>query len=188
MAAQLSFGAEDLTRFTCGPHEKGCGVDNMELTQQRAEERFIFVGLTEEYVRSIRMLEVLLPDWFDGASELLLNIKLKRETSEENTLTGTTMTGCLSKESRRLLTEGAQTRATFGPPPLLPAHTPAPTHAHTLVLTLARAPHHGRSRQSRLARLLRQCAGAVLAALRVPRRLALQRLTLQREDAPKELR
>ena len=69
------------------------------------EERFIFVGLTEEYVRSIRMLEVLLPDWFEGASELLLGIKLKRETSEENSLTGTTMTGCLSKESKRFLTE-----------------------------------------------------------------------------------
>jgi len=77
----------------------------MKTAQQRVEQRFVFVGLTEEYVRSIRMLEVLLPDWFDGASELLLGLQLKRETSEENLLTGTTMTGCLSKESRRLLTE-----------------------------------------------------------------------------------
>jgi hypothetical protein len=110
----LSTGAEDLTRFACGPHERGCGVNHedkeeerayhMKTVQSRVEERFVFVGLTEEYVRSIRMLEVLLPDWFDGASELLLGLQLKRETSEENLLTGTTMTGCLSKESRRLLT------------------------------------------------------------------------------------
>ena len=83
----------------------------MALAQQRAEERFIFVGLTEEYVRSVRMLEVLLPDWFDGASQLLLTLKLKRETAEKNAVTGTTMTGCLSKESKRLLTEGARHKA-----------------------------------------------------------------------------
>ena len=83
----LSTGAEDLTRFTCGPNERGCGVNHkdreeerayhMKTAQSRAEQRFVFVGLTEEYVRSIRMLEVLLPDWFDGASELLLGLQLR---------------------------------------------------------------------------------------------------------------
>jgi len=109
---ELSKGIEDLSQFACGPNEKSCGPfapagteTGLMLAQQRAEGRFIFVGLTEEYVRSIRMLEVLLPEWFDGASELLLNLKLRRETGEENSITGTSMTGCLSKESKRLLTE-----------------------------------------------------------------------------------
>jgi len=67
----LSTGAEDLTRFTCGPNERGCGVNHkdreeerayhMKTAQSRAEQRFVFVGLTEEYVRSIRMLEVFCP-------------------------------------------------------------------------------------------------------------------------------
>merc|ERR1711865_29350 len=32
----LSTGAEDLTRFTCGPNERGCGVNHKDREEERA--------------------------------------------------------------------------------------------------------------------------------------------------------
>ena len=70
---------------------------------RNVRDRFFFVGLTEEFVRSVNVLEALLPDWFDGASEELGKMERLKELTQHNSLTGTNMTGCVSDEAKDLL-------------------------------------------------------------------------------------
>ena len=77
-----------------------CDVDT---AAANARDRFVFVGLTEEFVRSVSALEVLLPDWFAGASEELSKMRELKVSSSYNPLTGTNLTGCVSDEAKRLL-------------------------------------------------------------------------------------
>ena len=72
--------------YFCAPNEQGCDSD---LAINRADERYTFVGLTEEYVRSVSALEALLPSWFNGASEMLEQIHDTRVTADRNDLTNT---------------------------------------------------------------------------------------------------
>ena len=64
------------TKFWCDP-------------LQSLRSRYLFVGLTEQYARSVATLERLLPDWFAGASEVLADMPQAKTTSEKNKLTGT---------------------------------------------------------------------------------------------------
>lgn len=65
-----------------------------------ARDKYFFVGLTEEFVRSVNVLEALLPDWFAGASEELGKMARMKELTLHNPLTGTTQTGCVSDEAK----------------------------------------------------------------------------------------
>ena len=71
----------------------------------------MFVGLTEQYVRSVATLERLLPDWFTGASELLANSTPAKQTHTKNNVTGTYKTGCISKGAKNLLLANDVNRA-----------------------------------------------------------------------------
>ena len=51
--------------------------------------KYAFVGLTEQYARSVATLERLLPDWFDGASDVLTRVSSAKVTSNTNNMTGT---------------------------------------------------------------------------------------------------
>ena len=66
-------------------------------------DKYFFVGLTEEFVRSVNVLEALLPDWFAGASEELGKMARMKELTLHNPLTGTNMTGCVSDEAKDFL-------------------------------------------------------------------------------------
>ena len=59
-------------------------------------------GEPEEFVRSVHVLEALLPAWFAGASEELGKMARMKELSRHNPLTGTNMSGCVSDEARHL--------------------------------------------------------------------------------------
>jgi len=93
--------------YFCSPDEKDC---NPDLAIARADQRYTFVGLTEEYVRSVSALEALLPTWFAGASELLATIHDTRVTADRNDLTGTKLAGCVSNIAKRTLMEVDQNR------------------------------------------------------------------------------
>ena len=64
------------TKFWCDPIES-------------LLNRYVFVGLTEQYARSVATLERLLPDWFSGASELMANSTPAKQTHMKNNVTGT---------------------------------------------------------------------------------------------------
>lgn len=93
--------------YFCAPNEQGCDSD---LAINRADERYTFVGLTEEYVRSVSALEALLPSWFNGASEMLEQIHDTRVTADRNDLTNTKLAGCVSNIAKRTLMEIDQNR------------------------------------------------------------------------------
>jgi hypothetical protein len=54
-------------------------------------------------VRSVNVLEALLPAWFAGASEELGKMVRMKELTLHNPLTGTNMSGCVSDEARDFL-------------------------------------------------------------------------------------
>ena len=93
--------------YFCAPNEQGCDSD---LAINRADERYTFVGLTEEYVRSVSALEALLPSWFNGASEMLEQIHDTRVTADRNDMTNTKLAGCVSNIAKRTLMEVDQNR------------------------------------------------------------------------------
>ena len=73
--------------------------------------KYVFVGLTEQYVRSVATLERLLPDWFTGASELLADANPAKQTHIKNNVTGTYKMGCISKGAKNLLMADDTNRA-----------------------------------------------------------------------------
>ncbi|XP_077978952.1 uronyl 2-sulfotransferase-like [Glandiceps talaboti] len=59
--------------FFCG-HEKECMQHtrwSLEKAKENVEKYFIIVGLTEEYVNTIRLFEKMMPRFFDGALSIL---------------------------------------------------------------------------------------------------------------------
>jgi hypothetical protein len=72
------------------------------LATANVRDKYFFVGLTEEFVRSVNVLEALLPKWFAGASEELGKMARMKELTLHNPLTGTNMSGCVSDEARDL--------------------------------------------------------------------------------------
>jgi len=72
------------------------------LATANVRDKYFFVGLTEEFVRSVNVLEALLPAWFAGASEELGKMARMKELTLHNPLTGTNMSGCVSDEARHL--------------------------------------------------------------------------------------
>ena len=69
-------------------------------------DRYSVVGLTEELLLTVKLLEATLPTWFRGASLLfagdhkLLHV---RKTAAENALTHTRQTGCVSDTAKAIL-------------------------------------------------------------------------------------
>lgn len=80
-------------------------------TTQSLLSKYVFVGLTEQYVRSVATLERLLPDWFTGASELIANATPAKQTHMKNNVTGTYKMGCISKVAKNLLLSDDTNRA-----------------------------------------------------------------------------
>lgn len=78
-------------------------TSQLDVAATNVRERYFFVGLTEEFVRSVNVLEALLPEWFEGASEELAKMERLKELTIYNSLTGTNMTGCVSDEAKDLL-------------------------------------------------------------------------------------
>ena len=85
--------------------------------------KYAFVGLTEQYVRSVATLELLLPDWFTGASELLASTPPAKQTHMKNNVTGTVHA-----------LPAPNPRPTASPPLAPPSHPPPPRD-HTRTLT-----------------------------------------------------
>jgi len=102
----LTFATAKRRQFCNAPEDWGPHNDNFQYGCDPVhvlQSKYVFVGLTEQYARSIATLERLLPDWFAGASEILAQVSWSKVTNDTNSLTGTHLTGCISKEARRIL-------------------------------------------------------------------------------------
>ena len=79
------------------------------------KHRYSFVGLTEEFERSVLMLERLLPRWFAGSSELLKTHPhtVSNPTSDFNWVTNTSLTGFLSRHAKQILHEKGKRHVRF---------------------------------------------------------------------------
>jgi hypothetical protein len=74
-------------------------------------KKYVFVGLTEQYARSVATLERLLPDWFTGASELIADANPAKQTHIKNNMTGTYKMGCISRAAKSILMADDENRA-----------------------------------------------------------------------------
>jgi len=96
----LTFDVAHRRQFCDAPHHWMKSAKHTPKTEvnfwcdpvQTLKSHYLFVGLTEQYARSVATLERLLPDWFAGASELLAQMPQAKSTSERNELTGTVCT------------------------------------------------------------------------------------------------
>ena len=73
-------------RYFCGYDKKRCngtGV-SLELAKKHIEDNYLLIGLTEEFDATVKLLEKMLPDYFEGASEVWKQI---REDSLRDTKT-----------------------------------------------------------------------------------------------------
>jgi dermatan/chondrotin sulfate uronyl 2-O-sulfotransferase UST len=69
----------------------------------RIKNKYLFVGLTDEFELSVRMFEKLLPQFFAGAVTVYADYPHSRATSDENPLTKTKLTGAISNRARKIL-------------------------------------------------------------------------------------
>lgn len=80
-----------------------------DLAFQRIRDQYLFVGLTEEFELSVRMLEKLLPRFFANATAVYNKMSPKKShantTPLQNPVTHTTMNGAISTYVRDILTE-----------------------------------------------------------------------------------
>jgi len=94
--------------YFCEPWEehtpRAC---TLELAIRRLEYSYAVVGLTEEPELTVRLLEARLPRWFRNASAIANRMSHSKTTKNANTLTNTTMTGCISKTAVALLAQHA---------------------------------------------------------------------------------
>mmetsp|Transcript_24100 Transcript_24100/g.80123 ORF Transcript_24100/g.80123 Transcript_24100/m.80123 type:complete len:383 (+) Transcript_24100:103-1251(+) len=84
----------------CEPGER-C---SRELATARAHERYLVVGLTEELALTVKLLEKVLPQMFDGAASLSSRGG-HRSTNLVNGLTHTSLNGAISTRSRAQIAE-----------------------------------------------------------------------------------
>jgi dermatan/chondrotin sulfate uronyl 2-O-sulfotransferase UST len=69
----------------------------------RVKNKYLFVGLTDEFELSLKMFEKLLPQFFAGAVKVHADDPHSRATSDENPLTKTNLTGAISTRARKIL-------------------------------------------------------------------------------------
>ena len=58
----------------------------LSVAAKNVRDGYFFVGITEEFVRSVNVLEALLPEWFEGATEELGKMERLKELTLHNPL------------------------------------------------------------------------------------------------------
>jgi hypothetical protein len=77
---------------------------NEELVWKTITQKYMFVGINEEFKLTLQVLETLLPHFFAGAYEESLNFDHhENQTPTYNVLTNTTRTGAISNLARSIL-------------------------------------------------------------------------------------
>ena len=103
------------TMFFCPPTKDRVDCD-AHTAARTARERYVFVGMVEEFELSVLALEQLLPRWFAGAHEILAGLpdSAHRATKDNNNLTHTLgSSGTLSAGSRQIMAERADNQLAF---------------------------------------------------------------------------
>ena len=101
---------QDLNPLSDGTLLRALGAAHsctLELAIRRLEYSYAVVGLTEEPELTVRLLEARLPRWFRNASTIANRMSHSKTTKNVNSLTNTTMTGCISKTAVALLAQHA---------------------------------------------------------------------------------
>ena len=85
----------------CAPSESSCSLEEAAA----ALGDYLFVGLMEEYDLTVRVLEALLPQFFEGASATYNDQDRRRPKAgtTKNPVTGTLGLGAVSKSARAML-------------------------------------------------------------------------------------
>jgi len=103
------------TMFFCPPTKERVDCD-AHTAARTARERYVFVGMVEEFELSVLALELLLPRWFSGAKHILdaLPETAHRATTDNNNLTHTLgSSSTLSAGSRQIMAERADNQLAF---------------------------------------------------------------------------
>jgi len=103
------------TMFFCPPTKERVDCD-AHTAARNARERYVFVGMVEEFELSVLALELLLPRWFAGAKHILdaLPESAHRATTDNNNLTHTLgSSSTLSAGSRQIMAERADNQLAF---------------------------------------------------------------------------
>ena len=103
------------TMFFCPPTKERIDCD-AHTAARNARERYVFVGMVEEFELSVLALELLLPRWFAGAKHILdaLPESAHCATTDNNNLTHTLgSSSTLSAGSRQIMAERADNQLAF---------------------------------------------------------------------------